>query len=319
MFVKERFTPLPLQKMDAAIRRLPDVHTELSGLQTKVAKAQRGYNGERRLDYHLNILPGNFSILSDVTLTDYGKQFQMDSLIISEQAIFLIEVKNFYGTITFDTTLNQLTRDDGRRLSGYQYPITQVENTQFRLLRWLQKRNLAGLPIYYFIAIAENSTIFKVVGDAGAMKKVVLYVEEIPLRIIKINDYLSQNSVGKNQLKNKIVKEIMSSFVDFDIDILGKFGILKNEILPGVHCLDCGRLAMSRKYGKWHCNYCKSVAHHAHRSALLDYTLLISDFLTNKTCRGFLQIDSRHLAKRLLKNSGYMLKEGTEKWYRNKK
>src|SRR5699024_4897263 len=131
----------------------------------------------------LKSLPSEFAVFNDVTLTIFGKKFQIDSLIITAYAIFIIEVKSSEGTATFNTTLRQFIQNNGEKLHGRKYPITQVENSQFHLLRWLQQRGLGGLPIYYLIAFSEQSTIINVSGDEGAIRKVVSYVGEVPLRL----------------------------------------------------------------------------------------------------------------------------------------
>src|SRR5699024_7525938 len=129
--MKERLPPLALLTLDACISRLRDGHPKLSLLRENAAKYQKGFNGERKLDYHLRSLDQTFSILSDVTLSVFGKQFQMDSFIVTSNAIYIIEVKSLDGTITFHTGLKQLTQDNGEKLVGRKYPITQSENNLF--------------------------------------------------------------------------------------------------------------------------------------------------------------------------------------------
>ncbi|WP_407058295.1 nuclease-related domain-containing protein [Tigheibacillus jepli] len=74
---------------------------------------------------------------------------QIDNLIITPHAIYIIEVKNFNGTITFDTVLNQFIRDDGRKEGGFHHPITQVELQASRLERWLEENNFPIVPIIF--------------------------------------------------------------------------------------------------------------------------------------------------------------------------
>lgn len=299
-----------MRLIDAAISRLAQ---ELPPLRKKAARLQKGYNGERKLDYHLRSLAKAFAVLNDVTLRIFGKQFQIDSLIISAHAIYIIEVKSYEGTVTFNTLLKQFIRNNGEKLQGFKYPISQVEMIHFHLLRWLEERNLGGLPIYHFIAFSEQSTIINVEGDEAAVSKIVSYVDEIPIRIMKKDAELAKLKAANNQMKNRVVSTVMRECEDFEYDIFKEFGLSKEEILPGVHCPECGKLGMGRQYGKWHCGGCGNYSKDAHIRALYDYALLIGDTITNKQCRYFLKTNCRHLVKTILMKHAKLTK-GTQKW-----
>ena len=96
------------------------------------AKArQRGYTGEIKVNYFLDNLAQMYTILHDVYHQVNGKNFQIDSLVIANHSISIVDAKNYKGTITFNTTLMQLTRDDGKIESGFEYPITQIAIKHF--------------------------------------------------------------------------------------------------------------------------------------------------------------------------------------------
>ncbi|MEI3614668.1 nuclease-related domain-containing protein [Pseudogracilibacillus sp. SO30301A] len=313
MFMRERKKPIPLQKKDAAIPRLPQSDRRLPALRYSAARDQKGFNGERKLDYHLRGLPDKFSVLNDVALKVFERQFQIDSVITSPHAIYMNEVKSYEGTVTFDTNLKQLIQENGEKIDGRKYPITQVENNQFLLLRWLQMRHLGGLPIYYFISFSEHSTIIKVLGDEKAIKKAVSYVDEVPLRIMQMDEQLARNRPRNIQFQNRINNEILRNCHDFDSDVLHEFGIKKDEILPGVQCPTCKTLGMERLRYNWQCKKCGTFSKDAHLNALCDRALLIDREITNKQCRDFL-IVNRSAANTLLKGAGLIKKSGTKRW-----
>ncbi len=318
IFIKGREKPIALRKIDAAISRLVASCSKLPQLRKKAAQLQKGYNGERKLDYHLRSVSDAFAIVNDVTLCIFSKQFQIDSLIISAHAIYIVEVKSYEGTVMFNTLLKQFNRNNGEKLQGFKYPISQVETIHFHLLRWLEQRNLGGLPIYYFIAFSEQSTIIQVDGDEKAISKVVSYVDEIPLRMMKLNTELANLKQANNQLKNRIVRTVMHECVTFKYDVFKEFGISKQDIQPGVHCPACGTLRMGRHHGKWRCKECGNISKDAHLKALYDYHVLFNDTITNKQCRYFLGVDSRHAVKKILMKNA-TLKKGTQKWILNVK
>ncbi|MFD2131619.1 nuclease-related domain-containing protein [Pseudogracilibacillus auburnensis] len=283
-------------------------------MKQQAAKYLKGYHGERKLDYHLKGLPDHYSILSDITLIIFGKKVQIDSFIITPFAIFLLDVKSFEGTVTFDTILKQFVQDNGKTLKGYKYPLTQGEKIQYYLHQWLQSRNISSFPIYYFIAFSESSTIINVKGDEDTIGKVVSYIDDIPLRLMKLNENISKNRIVNLTLKNKVVRAIMRECEDFDYDILATFDIKKNEILPGVHCQQCENLGMERLHGKGRCYKCGAYSKDAYLKGLQDYILLISKTITNKACREFLQLNDRHEALHIIKSSHLFIKKSRQIW-----
>lgn len=313
MIIKHRKPPIPLQTIDAIIARLPEGHSQLEELRYQAAIYQKGYNGERKLDYHIRSLPDSFSILNDVTLTVFDNQFQIDSLLITAHAIYIIEVKSLEGIVTFDPTLKQLTQNNGQKVEGRKYPITQVENIQFHLLRWLQLHNLDGLPIYYFIAFSEQSTIVKVTGEEEAIRKVVSHVDEIPIRLMKLDGKLAQKKSGDNQRKNQIVHTVLRHCEDFTKNIISHHQINKRDILPGVHCPNCNTLGMVRLRYKWQCEKCGNFSLDTHLNALHDWTLIYGNKITNKQCRYFLKV-KRTTAYSLLKGAEFKYCKKEDIW-----
>ncbi len=312
-FLINRKPPLHLLTLDALIPRLSPSHPKLSILRVQAAKYQKGYNGERKLDYYLKSLPDSFDVLNDIKLQMFNKTFQIDSLLITAHGIYIVEVKSFEGIVTFDTTLKQLLQENGERLQGLKYPITQVENIQFHLIRWLQQRNLEGIPIYYLIAFSERSTIIKVNGEEQQLKDIVTYVDEIPLLLINMNKRLSRSYPGNPSLKKRIMNSIMKNQVVFKKDIIRDFKIKEADILPGVQCSKCLKLGMIRLRYKWQCPTCGNLSVNAHVKALLDFTLLFGNEITNQQCRRFLKIP-RSTAYSILKKLNFPLHKANRTW-----
>ena len=311
MVIRRRKKPLVLQKLEATMPRLSSRFPKLSEIQQDIAQRYKGYIGEQKVDYHLEILAPQFTIIQDVCLKNQGRKFQTDSIIITNHAIFCIESKNYDGTITFNTILKQFTRNDGKIETGYRYPITQAETNAFHLQNWLQAHHFHNIPIHYLIAISEPSTIIQVIGDRESIARVVAHGEHVPQKIIHANDKLKGNAgISRRQIGNTILREC----IEYDFDILGTYGIKANNIMTGVICKSCNRLAMKRIHSNWICTKCNYKSKNAHIRAIKEYLLLIKPYITNQECMRFLKISSRSVATRLLKSSGLTYDPQNRRW-----
>src|SRR5699024_9078489 len=135
--------PLLLKKYEALLSRLG----RNAAVEQEYQKYVKGFEGEQEIAYHLRQLNDRFTILHDVYLNPPG--VQMDYLILTERAIYIIEVKNLAGTITFDLTLDQLIRHHHGTESGFKNPITQAERQKEQLHLWLEGKGLDDIFIHY--------------------------------------------------------------------------------------------------------------------------------------------------------------------------
>ena len=314
MIIKKRNKPLPLRKYDVIGRRLRPHFPQLPEIQREQAIRAKGYEGEKAVDYHIDFLAEETTILHDVCLTVMGKQFQMDSLVITPHVIFPVDAKNYSGTITFDTVLHQLTRDDGKKETGYNYPMTQAELQKFKLQKWIQERNLPVIPIYPLIAISNPGTIIKVKGDERGLAKVVAHAAKIPSMILEKNKEYSEtySKINDRKLGHTILREC----VEFNIDVIKKHSIQASNLMPGVQCPACERLGMKRIHGTWECRHCFTRSKSAHHQALADYMLVVKPWITNTECMQFLQLKSRSVATRILRSSNLIYQKEYRRWGR---
>lgn len=312
MIIRRRTKPLVLQKYDAIVPRLRPNFPQLQEIQREQAIRTKGFEGEKAVDYHIDFLAAEATILHDVCLTVMGKTFQIDTLVNTSHAIFPVESKNYNGAITFDTVLRQMIRDDGRKETGFNYPVTQADLQKFKLQMWLQERNFPDIPIYPLIAISDPATIIKVKGDDQELAEVVAHGAHIPGMIIQKN-----NEYRANQPKidaKKISHAILRECEDFDMDVLKIHNIKPADLMPGVQCPACGRLGMKRIYGKWECERCFTRSKTAHHKTIEDYLLIVNPWINNKEAMRFLTITCKSLANRILKSSGLVYEKDFKKW-----
>jgi hypothetical protein len=64
----------------------------------KLKTLQKGYEGEMRSDKWLNDhLTDNWLVIHDLLLEYQGSKFQIDTLIVAYEIIYLLDIKNFEG------------------------------------------------------------------------------------------------------------------------------------------------------------------------------------------------------------------------------
>ncbi|MBY7144617.1 NERD domain-containing protein [Virgibacillus sp. NKC19-3] len=311
MILKKRTKPRILKKYEALLPRLPPNFPRLADVRHEYNKNKKGYEGELDVDYHLKWLPHEYMILQDVCLKTQERTFQMDNLVITQQAITIVDVKNYNGRIIFDTILDQFTRDDGAIEMGFSHPIAQVELQRSNLQQWLLERNFPNIPIHYFIAISDPRTILKVEGDKEKIAKIVAHAATISKKIIDRNKRLSGHTALQDR---KIGHATRKESTVFDKDILEAHGIKEKHLLPGVQCPACGVLGMRRVHTGWFCYKCQKKSRDAHTSALADYLLLVRPWITNSECMRFLKFNAKNVATRLLREYGLFYDKARRRW-----
>lgn len=317
MFLWDRALPVDLQLLDVLLPRFLGERAVAEALDKQVKQLQKGWNGERKLDYHLEALPDAFRVLPDVTLTVGSADFQMDTLIVTDECLFIIDSKSVEGEITFDTRFRQFHQLLAGQRTEMTYPITQVERLKAMFIRWLDHMNLHGLPIYYFISIAENSTSIQVIGDENKVRNVVGYAEMMPIMVQMKHEQIAGKFPANRVAAKKIIHAVEMHRKPFSTDLLRQYRIQKSHVKPGVKCAGCsGTVMMTYYYGMWICPSCKTTDRHAGARALSDYTLLFGNAITNEEARHFLQLEDRKTVRRILKRSNFVRRRGSLIWYR---
>lgn len=95
MIIKPRVEFLELQLL-----RSLNIRMNLTEKETNnYFNLEKGFIGEQKFDEWLETLPDNFLILNDLLLETNNTTFQIDSLVISPDAIYIFEVKNYEGDL----------------------------------------------------------------------------------------------------------------------------------------------------------------------------------------------------------------------------
>ncbi|MHA6250676.1 nuclease-related domain-containing protein [Oceanobacillus sp. CAU 1775] len=299
MIIKPLKPTHELLQIEALDKRLSPHHILKEEISLKARNLRAGYNGERALQFPLSFLPeDDFLIFHHLRLPDKQGFFQIDTLLLSTNYILIIEVKNIRDTITFDD-MGQTFREEHDVIQGFSNPVDQVNLQHLRLLRWLKKLKLPPIPIEKIVTYTNPTTFLKNLTKKDDLPKVVMHKEKILDKINEISNMHQEKRVSDDELL-KLAYQLILEHTEAKFDVFKKYGIRKDEIIKGVACEECSFIPMSRAFGKWFCSGCQSTSKNAHQAALLDYALLVNEYISNQEVKEFLQLKSRDVTKRLL-------------------
>lgn len=305
LIVKPRETPVHMLQMEALNRRLPHDHHKKEAVSNMARNLRTGYEGEKSLDFTLSFLPTEkFHIFHNLRIQDEHGVFEMDTLIISHYFVLILEVKNVYGTITFDG-MGQVIRmrDDGSE-DGFSNPIEQVTLQEHRLRNWLRDHEFPPFPIEKLVVYSHANTIIRNIKNSEVIELTVIHKERLRT---KIDEFLETYHVQllTNEHVESMSQQLLAAHVEKKENALERYEIEKADIMRGVFCPSCQAMPMSYAYGSWNCRVCQFFSKSAHMAALDDYGLLIDEKINNRQAREFVKIDSIHVMKKLLMKAGY--------------
>lgn len=308
-----------MRKLEALDRRLHPTHHKKQSIADKLGSEKAGFRGEVALDYHLTFLPNeNYYIFHNLRLQDNKKRFfQIDTLILTPKFHLILDTKNFSGTLFFDQEFQQLVRTNQNESKAYSDPILQIKRQRLQLQSWLNDHQFPLAPVFPFVIISFPSTTIQTNPQYAHLLRNVIHSAALPFKVEELEKNHHTTLLTKKEL-NVISRKLIKKHVPNNPDILAKYQIRKEDIIPGVYCNNCLSFSMKREWGNWKCKQCNHMDPTAHLSAIEDYSLLFGQNITNPELRAFLGIESESVARKILtsvchetfgekKNRGYKI------------
>ncbi|WP_404351423.1 NERD domain-containing protein [Sutcliffiella horikoshii] len=314
-------------KLDALHRRLSPQHEKYPQIESELGKRRSGDFGENSIDYYLSQLSGiqDCIVVKGARLLLNKHHFQMDTLLLFPSFFILLETKHLTGTLLFDPDYQQLIqikKEDINHEISRQDPILQVKMQHNQLNRWLANHDIEGYPGYCFVGVTNQNAIVKALSNPTLVQE---FVVRSPALTFKINDILAnqQHTCSTIHSPQEISLLITNYHAPRNVNILNDFNIDTKEILTGVACPDCNKLAMEKQPRKWSCLYCNHHSKDAHIQTLIDYSFLFGTSISIREVCRILQINNVRSARRMMKelslkrigttyNSRYCLKSLVE-------
>ncbi|MDQ0207071.1 hypothetical protein J2S05_001870 [Alkalicoccobacillus murimartini] len=262
------------------------------------------------MDYHFQFLNDDFTLLHDLRIRGINQTFfQMDTVVLCPQFIGIIEVKNLSGSIIFDESTKQMLRKTQNGVESLPNPLTQVRRQRIQLENFLTDQGFPGLPVKSIVVFAHPSTIIET--ENKSIIHSVIRAEFISEKLELLQGNPIKTHLTFNQIQS-IAKQLCQADSPDLTSIFQTYEIDRSDIRKGVYCPSCSHPLMSRqqKNGSWYCSRCLNYSKTAHLQALDDFSILFDEPLTNRACRDFLQLQSRHTTYRMLKERNQMQGNG---------
>ncbi|WP_010531604.1 nuclease-related domain-containing protein [Lentibacillus jeotgali] len=307
--VLQRKKPHELLAYEALFRCILEKYRQHEAIVSEYKRAKAGYDGEKNVDYKLSTYPHkDFFVFQGIRLENPPFNFQMDTLILTNKVIYILETKNQKGTFKYNSEQRQLTQVVNGEVTSYKDPILQAEAQKTHLRAWLARHGVFNIPIETLVVVAYPTTIIEnVTQDPDAYKKII-HNESLHQHLDRLNDSYTTNILTNADIK-KLCSTILRENVPLRTSIIQQHNINEQHLIKGVPCEKCYKYPMKRLYKRWQCPYCSAISYNAHERFILDYFLLHGTTITNKQCRELLQVASPKTAY-VIMNSMNLRKTG---------
>ncbi|TFJ92236.1 nuclease-related domain-containing protein [Lentibacillus salicampi] len=300
--IKHRKKPHELLAYEALFRRILEHYRQHEAIVSEYKRVKAGYDGERNVDYKLSTYPQkNFFVFQGIRLQNPPFPFQIDTLILTEKMIYILEVKNQKGVFQYDSEQQQLTQIVDGEVKSYKDPILQAEAQKTHLQGWLARHGVFNMPIETLVVIAYPSTVIENITKDPEVYKKIIHNESLHEHLNRLNNRYTENILTSAHLK-KLCQALLNEDTPLRTDILQQHNIGWQHMIKGIPCEKCYQYPMERLNKKWQCPKCSAVSSKAHERVILDHLLLHSTTITNRQCREILQVDSPGTAYLLMKS-----------------
>ena len=203
---------------------------------------EKGYEGEVKFDQLTETLREERYIINDLLLEVNNSYFQIDSLIISQGVIYLIDIKNYYGDFYLKSDKLYTVKTNRE----YKNPLDQLKRSTTLFNQLLQKHKHNYLVEPFIIFINPEFTLYQVPIDQP-----IIFPTQINRFINELNKTPSQLNNGHKNLAQELLslhkpKNPFTTFPQYHYDHLQK----------GVYCKNCMSLLDIVKNNFFVCRNC---------------------------------------------------------------
>lgn len=267
--------------------RLPVTHEKYPLIQDKVYQIKAGYSGEVEVDRILPEigLPKEHVIMKDIRLEVLPNFYiQIDTLILTNHHIFLLEIKRYAGSIYFDEKNGKTIKTSRNQvIEKFDCAVHQVDRAAFGLQQILHK-------------FSANIRVHPIIVMANANVDIVQYPQSTPVKFKKqlpkyIRGILKNHENDKPIPLHDIVEHLKQSIAEKQtLPLCERYGIDKQELKKGVLCLQCDEPMGITQGRTWTCHQGCESQENALKQAIWDWFYLFNSSITNRQLRAYLDV-----------------------------
>ena len=254
---------------------------------------EAGFVGETYADRFLHQIdfPKSHAIFKGLHIqTGPQSYLQVDTLIVTQKYIAILEIKNIKGKVYFQKNPKQLVRELNGQSETYKCPEQQILRHQIKLQKLLSHLKI-DLPIHNRIVFAFSST--HIVEPPEEVK--VLMACDLPNHIDKLNQL---PDVIRPTTFKKLVQFLTTHLTTYHpTPIAEQFQFDWSSLKTGVFCPSCNMKISSQM----RCPSCKISRQTLYHLALEEWFYLCKTSISNKECVHFLDLKDKYAASYLFK------------------
>ncbi|KEZ50793.1 hypothetical protein AZ46_0209115 [Metabacillus indicus LMG 22858] len=209
---------------------------------------EKGFEGEKQFEAWLKLHQGNGIILSDLLLETNQTTYQIDSLYLSPQKIYLFEVKNFEGDYHLDKDkwLSPVKKE-------VKNPLLQLSRNE-TLFRILLQEHHFQLPVEAILVfINPRFHLYQ----ASSSHPIIFHSQ-----LDRFAKTLNKNSAAPLKAIHSKLAEKLLALHQEESRFERLPGYEYDELEKGVGCRFCGSIYATFQNSKFHCSNCEFTESH---------------------------------------------------------
>ncbi|WP_019153291.1 nuclease-related domain-containing protein [Robertmurraya massiliosenegalensis] len=206
---------------------------------------EKGFEGEKKFDELLETFTEDWLFLNGLLLEHNNSLFQIDTLGISQEGLYLFDVKYYEGDMSIDGELWKYS--NGTVLKN---PLHQLQRCESLLSRFLQDKGL-HFPIKAYLVF--NHPHFTLYG--APRNPTIILPTQLQYFMKKLKSVKSVLNSSHKKLADMILTANLPSYPNAYIP---KYEY--SDLTRGIICSSCGSFLKSKShFGKLTCQHCLHV------------------------------------------------------------
>lgn len=211
--------------------------------RTNYFNLEKGFEGEKRFDEWLMPNAGNGIFLNDLLFETNHTSYQIDSMFLTTNTIFLFEVKNYEGDF-------YLEEDKWYSSSRFEIknPLLQLRRSESLFRRLLQENNFSFTVEGYLVFVNPEFHLYQAPPELP-----IIFPSQLNRFAMKLN----KKSGPLKGVHSKLAEKLLALHAEESpYERLPKYRY--EDLGKGVTCLLCNSLYSSLRKTLFHCGSCKT-------------------------------------------------------------